>query len=243
MRFPLSPTTLLTALFLPVAASWAQSTTGDEEEEGKSTGIEVVALSDAGVIRDLHFETREGIQKLDIYSRGFAPPVSYKGPPRIIFFRPLEGGENFDENRKVVGQVDLPTGASRVMLLFKKSASAESETEESYRVFAFDNDLNRFPAGGYRFFNTADQSLICWLGENRFELGPDSQRIATADGDENGNVTLRIYQDREGELVRIYSSVWQIKDTRRTTVFLTPSDTRVQEVSVRKFVEPVLEER
>ena len=128
------------------------------------------------------------------------------------------------------------------MLLFKKGESEKADDSESYRIFAFDNDTDRFPAGGYRFFNTSSRPILCQFGAERFALGPDAQRIVTAKGDENGNFALKFFQEREGEMKRIYSSVWQAKDTRRTTVFLTPSDTRVQEISVSKFVEPVLEE-
>ncbi|MCB1229849.1 MAG: hypothetical protein KDN19_06265 [Verrucomicrobiae bacterium] len=235
---PSSRLTVATWLVFIALIAAIDLTRADEKDKGPK--VSLVVLSESGVIRDLSFENGGTVEKLSVYSRGFAPPVKYRGPQHLVFFRPIDPALGFDKDREIVGQVDLPANAESVMLLFKTTGNSE---KEAYEIFAFDNDLRRFPAGGYRIFNTTREPVICWLAKNRFELAPKDHHIATADGDENGNVTLRIYRQEKGELTRIYSSVWQVKDTRRTTVFLTPSGTRVQEISVSKFVEPIVPER
>lgn len=203
---------------------------------------EILTLGDSGVIQDLQFRTVDGIGKLSVYSRGFGPSTPYQGPQEMVFFRPMPNPEKLEGGDfLVVGRVTLPDRASRVLLLFKPKKDAESE---AYQILAIDNDLTRFPEGAYRFVNTSTRTLTARMGQQLFELKPDAFVVidASPSVDTFGNVELAFYRKENSVSKRIYSSVWHVKKSRRTTVFLSASSSRVQEIEVKKIVEPLVPE-
>ncbi|MCB1062032.1 MAG: hypothetical protein KDN20_03800 [Verrucomicrobiae bacterium] len=210
------------------------------QEEPGMVKAEILTLGESGVIKDLHFRTIDGIGKLSVYSRGFGPPIQYQGPQEMVFFRPMPNPEKLEGGDfLVVGRVTLPDRASRVLLLFKPRKDTE---KEAYQILAIDNDLSRFPEGAYRFVNTSTQNLTGRMGQQLFELKPQAFLIVDASSsvDSFGNVELALYRKEDGVSKRIYSSVWHVKKSRRTTVFLSTSQSRVQEIEVKKIVEPLV---
>ncbi len=225
-------------LFLAAPVGFAQV-----PDDVKVRKAEILTLTDSGVIEDLSYVTVDGVSKLSIYSRGFAPSIAYKGPEEIVFFRPISNPNGFDGEeavRKIVGKVKLPATATRILLLFEKKPSSTDEEEEAYRILALDNDLQGFPAGAYRFVNVSPIPVRGFLGRDQFDLKPNASKIMEAKGDsETGNVELKLFRMKGDTLEKIYSSVWNVNKRRRSTVFLSASQSGVQDVDVRKIVEPL----
>lgn len=234
MNFYFIPIFLLTLLFSTRAQSQL-------DKVNSAIETEITSICDTGFIKDLNYtsSSREPL-KMSIYSRGFSPPLKYEGPPEIIFFRPSAITDfQFDASATIVGKIALPAGAPRVLLLFERVAPG---SEENYKIHALDNSLSQFPAGSYRFFNTSKSTLLGYLGSTKFTLKPNQTQIVTASGaDQHNNVELRFFRpdDDTGQMTKIYSSVWNIKKNRRSTVFITPSKTRTKKLSIRKIVEPL----
>lgn len=214
-------------------ASVGMAAQGQEE----SVKAEILTLSLSGTISDLHFGTADGVTTTSVYSRGFGVPIEYTGSPELVFFRPSSNPDGFSgASREVIAKARLPNGASRVLLVFE---SMEGETDR-YRVAVFENGHSRFPAGGYRFLNLSKVPFVGVAGTERFTLNPRASAIVAPKGNDQGNVEVKVYSAEKGNEGLIYSSVWQIKDTRRTTVFLLPSESAKQGVQVQKFVEPIV---
>lgn len=213
-----------------------------QDEESPAVVAEILTLCDSGYIKDLYYtsKSKEPL-KMSIYSRGFAPPITYKGAADVKFFRPAAGLEQgFDDEPNIVGSVRLPAGVDRILLLFEKDRESEGET---YRIFALDNRLSRFPGGSYRFFNTSSITLHGVLGATKFGLKPGESKIVIPSGeDEHNNVELRFFHQEEesGKMEAIYTSVWNIKSNRRSSVFISASKSRVRKLSIRKIVEPLV---
>lgn len=200
---------------------------------------ELLTLAFSGVIRDLNYITTEGVSTTTVYSRGFGVPIAYEGPRELVFFRNLPNPDGFEnQEREIVARASLP-GGGRYLLLFDESAEGSADP---YQVTVVDNALVDFPPGSYRVFNLSSQPLAGSFGSNRFRLQAEERSIVTAEGDENGNIEVRFFALAENSSELIYSSVWQIKKTRRTTVFLLGSSSKKQQLEVRKFVEPVVPE-
>lgn len=211
----------------------SQSVRSQEE----AVKAELLTLAFSGVVRDLNFATTEGVSNVTVYSRGFGVPTAYEGPREIVFFRPLPNPAGIEnQEREIVARATLP-GGGRYLLLFEKSVEGSAVP---YQVTVVDNDLVDFPPGAYRILNLSSRYLAGSFGSNRFRIQAEERSVVTAQGDENGNVEVRFFALAANSSEMIYSSVWQVKDTRRTTVFLLGDSSQKQQLEVRKFVEPIV---
>ena len=201
----------------------------------EEVSVELLTIAMDGVIKGLQFESGGEVQEMDIYSRGFAPPAEYKGSRELTFFRLVAPADDSAEAaRRVVGHVTLPAGAERVLLLFEKDGDADAER---YSVRALPNDPEGFPGGAYRFFNFTEQALVGSSGDERWRMAPGADLVVRPEGDENGNFELKIAGGRGADAKPLFSSVWAVKKSRRTCVFLLPTKSRIKGVEVRKFNE------
>ena len=210
-------------------------------QEKPAITTEIITLSQSGVIRDLFYSNAKGGEgPIKVYSLGFGPPIQYQGDREIIFYHPLKIPTGFEgEKWREVGRVTLPEEASKVMLLFDV-ASENKKGNEEYRIHAFRNDKERFPPGAYRFFNLSKRPLNGQIGEAKIKIEAQSSQIIQASGDSFGNVELRFFGANNKV---IYSSVWAIKERRRSHVFLSRADSKSEKLTVRKIVEPVVPEK
>ena len=213
----------------------------EAQEPKAAVEAEILTLSLSGVVPDLHYLAKGGVAKTTIYSRGFGIPILYEGPQEIVFFRPTANPEGFSGgDQKIISRVVLPSGESRILLLFEKVEDAE---DEAYRIIAVNNDPGGMPAGAYRILNLSAVPFVGKIGEKRVTLAPGATSIVSDDGDENGNFEVRFFSTEKGKEGIVYSSVWQTKKTRRTTVFLLASSSDRESLEVRKFVEPFIERK
>ncbi len=225
---------------LPVVLCALVLSSQAQEQDG-AVKAEILTLSLSGVVSDLHYISKEGVARTTVYSRGFGIPIEYEGPREIVFFRPIANPEGFSGgDREIVSRVVLPSGASRVLLLFEKIEGAD---EETYKIIPINNDLGNMPAGAYRILNLSTVPFVGKLGSSRIDLAEGKTAIISDDGDENGNFEVRFFSTEKGKEGVVYSSVWQTKKTRRTTVFLLASTSDRQSLEVRKFIEPFVERK
>ncbi len=206
-------------------------------QEQQWVKVEIRSLCHAGVINGLQFRSKNGIEKLDIYSRGFGLPLLYQGPRDLVFFRTEQKAEQFEAVVEVVGQVRIPDAATHLMLLFEKDTEAD---EERYKITAIPNDPRQFPPGAFRFFNITGDLIYAVVDGKEMRLPPRGTQMISTSGNEDGNFEIRMYRNPGPNVEKIYSSVWHTRESRRTNVFLSSSGTRVQEISVKKIVEPVV---
>ena len=61
--------------------------------------------------------------------------------------------------------------------------------------------------------------------------------------DENGNANVQLYRQVAGKARRIYSSQWGVTRANRTCIVLLPPTSRIEEIQVRKFAQPVRAQR
>ncbi|MDF1738883.1 MAG: hypothetical protein P1U86_06975 [Verrucomicrobiales bacterium] len=211
------------------------------QEQDGFVKAEILTLSLSGVVSDLHYLSKEGLARTTVYSRGFGIPIEYEGPQEMIFFRPTANPEGFSGgDRKIVSRVTLPSGVSRVLLLFEKIEGAD---DEAYRIIPINNDPGKMPAGAYRILNLSTVPFVGKIGGSRINLAQGKTTIVSDGGDENGNFEVRFFSTEKGKEGVVYSSVWQTKKTRRTTVFLLASTSDRQDLEVRKFIEPFVEKK
>lgn len=223
-------------VILPLFSTVANSVIA--QGDGDFVKAEILTLCDSGVIRDLKFQTKGGVDSFSVYGRGFAPVYRYEGPSHLKFFLAGDVPEGIETPVNLVGEVDLPVGASRVLLLFEK------KDDDTFHILAVNNDYADFPPGAIRFVNTTGEALRTRIGEKRFVLPPNESRIFEGKGDQHGNIEIAMYREHEGQIPeKIYQSVWRIDERRRTTVFLKAAATRVREIDVRKFSEPIVPEK
>ncbi len=205
------------------------------QEEAGGVRVELMSIGWEGVIEDLKYESEGEEKSMTVYSRGFAPPVKYRGNPVVEFFRTEPAPEPGDPPvKKVVGRVSLPAGANRALLFFRRE---ETAPDEVYQIVAMNNDVAAFPEGGFRFFNFTRDTIVGSGGGRAVSVGSGKAEIVRPSGDENGNFEIRLGRQMAGGLETLYSSVWTANPRRRTTVFLLPSGSRIEDLEVRKFVE------
>ena len=93
----------------------------EAQEPKAAVEAEILTLSLSGVVPDLHYLAKGGVAKTTVYSRGFGIPILYEGPQEIVFFRPTANPEGFSGgDQKIISRVVLPSGESRILLLFEK---------------------------------------------------------------------------------------------------------------------------
>lgn len=224
-------------LFLVVAIA----SSGAAQEQKGAVKAEILTLSLSGVVSDLHYIASKGVAQTTVYSRGFGIPIEYEGPQEILFFRPTANPNGFSGgDQKIVSRVVLPMGVSRILLLFEKIKESK---DEAYKIIPVNNDLGNMPVGAYRLLNLSPVPFVGKIGKNRFNIAPGATSIVSDDGDENGNFEVRFFSTEKGKEGIVYSSVWQTKKTRRTTVFLLASSSDRKNLEVRKFIEPFIERK
>jgi hypothetical protein len=208
-------------------------------QEGDRVRVELVSLAWDRPIKGLLYGAVSEPQEMDVYARGFSAPANYEGPALLEFYRLLppeeEGGAPV---RDVVGRAALPGETSKVLLLFRPLREEEGER---YQVVAMDNSLARFPPGSFRFFNFTNIELVGVVGSETLRVGAGATAIERPRGDENGNVEVRLFTELAGQRRAVYSSVWGVRESRRTSVFILADPSSTRDLEIRKFVEPVVE--
>ncbi len=162
-------------------------------------------------------------------------PEKYTGP-RIIRFYENEASLSLPPEKRPepTAIAELPEKGGEVMLIF-----AQKDSEEiGWSVRVLDNSPENFPPGAYRFMNRTPSAFNVILDQKETPLEPNSQVVILSD---KGDAIREIHaQIGVGEDI-VFSSIWEHRADRRTTVFIISDPNGRNGMSVRRFPEAVIE--
>ena len=219
------------AFGLSLLISSAATSLGQEKNFVKA---ELVTLSWQSNIKNLWFQAKEGLRKLDVYERDFTMPEEYTGPLVIQFYSD-EATLRLPPKERPAPQAiaKLPASGGKVLLIF----APKPQGEIGWAVRVLDNSPVNFPPGAYRFMN---------LTQDPIQVALD-QKVAPVKAN-----SLTIIRPNRGEEVRdmpaqigvgknvVFSSIWGHREDRRTTVFVISDPNGRNGLGIRRFYEPVI---
>ena len=117
--------------------------------------------------------------------------------------------------------VKIPEGASRLLLLFTKLPET-NEDGLNYRVFAIEDDTQRFAFGSFQFINASTKDAGVNLGGNKFLLKKGELKNVVVKPPEQGDVLINIVAHNPKDMTwsPFYSNGWGHRDNLRTLVFI-----------------------
>lgn len=173
-----------TAIFL---ASYVLNA-GEQYDDEYAISASISAISLSGSIEGIKIQSAEDVEKLDIYTNSRSRRFLYRGDPQLTFFREVEDEEAGEVIRKPVGSVTISRNDSRYLLFFMPRSSAD----ESYNIFAFEDDLSTFPSGSLRFLNFTSHPVGVRIGDQREVI--QSLNFSDIRGDfEHGNYYQAVF--------------------------------------------------
>lgn len=100
-----------------------------------------------------------------------SPPLRYRGPAAVIFFR-MDHSPAGEPRRIPVARVELPHGLERCLLFFHRVADGPLP----YAVHWIDDSPGAFPPDSMRLLNTTGRDLVARVGDEELALPPGPSR-------------------------------------------------------------------
>ncbi len=182
-------------------------------------------------------------QRTDVYSPARSPAILYKGPSKLeIFDTEIPVGPPFDGDGKRIGPapsatLQLPADRKKLLVLVISVPSAEGQTTRSYRLLPFDDSLDTFPWGAYRFMNFTERTLIVSGGNDRNAITiPPNQAVPAMKFQGKEQHLQWKYTDKAAQQL-VYAAKLKHRPSYRTLVIITDPDPNTPAISVRHIRE------
>lgn len=191
----------------------------------------IMTLSLDQHVENLYFLNEGKAQPFTAERSGLGEPFAYTGPPRFILRAKPEDFSSPPPLPPPLASVDLPQQAAMVMLV------TGTDSGGKLKVAAYDISPGRFQTGDYRVFNFSTKNLAMMMGENRFALKPGHDAIVSNSMLRGKvlDVFVRIAEEKDGVLKKIYSSAWGHKPSKRHYVFLFNGSEDANPVEIRRY--------
>jgi hypothetical protein len=182
-------------------------------------------------VESLYFLNGGKAQPFTAERSGLGEPFAYTGTPRFILRAKPEDFSSPPPLPPPVASVDLPQQARMVMLV------AGTGSGGKLKLAAYDISPGRFQAGDYRVFNFSTKNLAMMIGQNRFALRPGQDTIVSNSmlRDRVLDVFVRIAEERDGGMKKVYSSAWGHKPSKHHYVFLFNGSEDASPVEIRRY--------
>ena len=172
-------------------------------------------------LSDLHFVDgdRKGSSPLTFYSSARSNTYEYEGINPIIFFRedPSPTTENPTAVKRVkVGEVTLPPGRGRYLLIFFPDKDTEAE---DYHVYPLDDSTSALPYGCLKLFNATPYTLEGIVGRERVQLKPGPSGSFRMQG---SSISVGLGFSYEGTFHQSYNSPIRLNKESRGLMMIFP---------------------
>jgi hypothetical protein len=167
--------------------------------------------------------------------------IKYQGPNPVTFFRqvPQEDGTLLPVP---VGQVTIPPGLDKVLLLFIPNFRGPDTPH--YRIFAVNDAVENFPAGSLRVFNGMGEPIYGMIGDKPRVLSPGfneplsllefhgrirERMISHEDGsthketDVDSTAGVQLARKKDGRFEYVYDSPLRIHPKARYILLVFPA--------------------
>lgn len=212
-------------LFLVVVFSLASR--AREPESMVKTEIVTLALHDA--VDGLFMWNGEKVVPFRSVPGGISPPVAYTGPATLVLHKTPGGFLNPDPPVAPVTTVPLPEGADRVLILVNKTGQGP------LRLRALAVPFDSFRNGDYRVLNFSNREVRIRLGNENLTIPSGRSETLVNESWRTTTQDLNVMVGAQaGSEMKVYTSVWGHRNSRRTFLFIFDGETPEDPVMIRR---------
>lgn len=183
------------------------------DEELRSIRFSIVGLGKT-LPSDCYFAPKEGaFEKVGGIASNYRTSVfEYVGPAQFQLFRMGENGEPY-----VYAEVELPVGSSDLMFVLLPSRDSNPSRA---RLLVYDDSLDGFPSGSYRFVNTTPHRIAGLVGQDKLLLESGKASVVQIDLAQNEYFSVDLRSEQNDVWNPGFSSRWRHRQSTRIIMFL-----------------------
>jgi hypothetical protein len=188
------------------------------------------AVTWSGQLKDVAFESPDGVEMMDLNAQRFTEPKTYRGPSQLTFFRLGEkSSKGAEPSRRFLGSVEVSEDSDTFLLVFLRDEGPQTDTA---RILAVPAGLPEFPPEYVKVWNFIDHEVLLRLNEESYRVQPRENRLiySEARGPEDDASGLAFGRGIDAGMAyrpneqwrQIYRSQWAMAENNRMLVFVYP---------------------
>jgi hypothetical protein len=186
-----------------------------QEPQERVTNLTFTAMGWERELPAVHYAVAGRYTSLHVPLFARSQPQTYSGPARVAFYEP-DATSGKPAERRLLGEVVLPAGTARVLLLFIPGGDG------AWSIFPLPENEDSFPPGHARLFNTTRLPLMVKSRDGQaVSLPPNGQALLSGNGI---NLGLQVAWQKNGDWQLAANGIFSLKPSARRTIFLTLSD-------------------